>query len=150
MESLQRRLPGLDVAVAGLGEPEGLPTWVTDLRVPRSSADVDRRWLQRYAESHLVIGVHGSSMLLPTAHAGAALEIIGADRAGNFMQDVIFNGDDARDLFFRYRFVPPETSPEALAELSAFVLSRYLDYAALMGVENNHDRQAAGAFDVRH
>lgn len=150
MESLRRPLPGLDAAVAGLGEPEGLPAWITDLRTPRASAGIDRQWLQRYAESHLVLGVHGSSMLLPTAHAGAALEIIGADRAGNFMQDIIFNGVDARDLFFRYRFVPPEISPEALAELSAFIISRYPDYAALMGVETSRDPHAAGAADVRH
>ncbi len=56
----------------------------------------------------LVIGVHGSNMLLPTAHAGSLVELIGPERWGNFTQDVLFReAGDCRETFFRYRFCRP-------------------------------------------
>ncbi|TRW17196.1 hypothetical protein [Glacieibacterium frigidum] len=129
---LRRRLPALDVAVAGIGAPGGLPEWIADHRVPKPYAASDRDWLARYAESHVVVGVHGSNMILPSAHAGSCFELIGGDRSGNFLQDIVFNGSDPRDLFFRTRFMPIETSPAALAESIAFVIERYPQFRDLM------------------
>jgi len=133
-ERLRGELPALDFAVAGMGEAEGLPGWISDLRLKKPDAAEERAWCERYAQSHVVVGVHGSNMLLPSAHAGALVELIGEDRWGNFLQDVLFRPADAREMFFRYRFAPPSIAPDKLARLIVSML-RYEDFRQLMSPE---------------
>jgi hypothetical protein len=73
-------------------------------------------------------------MLLPSAHAASVVEIIGAERAGNFLQDVLFRGADARETLFRYRFVPPSVEAEDLARMISHLL-RFEDFRRLMSPE---------------
>jgi hypothetical protein len=44
-------------------------------------------------------------MLLPSAHAGAVVELMPADRWGNMLQDLLFSGGDVRESLFRWRIV---------------------------------------------
>ncbi len=135
-EALRREWPTLDFAITGLSEPEkraGLPAWVKDLRSPTMSAGQERSCCERYAASHVVIGVHGSNMLLPTAHAGGMVELIGSERWGNFTQDVLFREDgDCRETFFRYRFMPIATPSRDLAALVSMVLRGQPKFVRLM------------------
>ncbi len=133
-ECLRGEFPLLDFAVAGLGKTGGLPDWISDLRLTKMGAEAERRWCERYAESHIVVGVHGSNMLLPSAHAGGVIELISEDRQGNYLQDILFRRSDAREMFFRYRFVPHSTAPEDLANLASTML-RYEDFRRLMSPE---------------
>ncbi len=133
-ESLRREFPLLDFAVAGLGEAKGLPDWISDLRLTKLDDEAERSWCERYAGSHIVIGVHGSNMLLPSAHSGSVIEIIGNERWGNYLQDILFRTSDPRDMFFRYRFVPHSSTPEDLAGLASTML-RYDDFQHLMSPE---------------
>jgi hypothetical protein len=158
-EALRLDWPALDFAVAGLSEPavgealrdevlrseathdealrdEALPVWVTDLRRPAADEAVERLWCQRYAASHVVVGVHGSNMLLPSAHAGGVVELIGPERWGNFTQDILFRDTrDCRETLFRYRFVPDSTPPLALAQLISLLLRGREGFRRLMNVE---------------
>jgi hypothetical protein len=138
-EELRQHLPTLDAAVAGLGTAGGLPGWIEDLRTPRPDAAMEKAWLQRYAASHAVIGVHGSNMLLPSAHAGSVFEFLPEDREGNVLQDLIFNGTDARDLMFRTRLLQDDIAPDRLASLVALVVGRYPDFDRLMRFEDKQD-----------
>ncbi|HYP49672.1 MAG TPA: hypothetical protein VEQ34_01935, partial [Pyrinomonadaceae bacterium] len=133
-ESLRGEFPLLDFAVAGISKADGLPDWIQDLRLMKIDVQAERLWCKRYAESHLVVGVHGSNMLLPSAHAGGVIELIGEERWGNYLQDILFRRSDAREMFFRYRFVPHSTAPEELAGLAASML-RYEDFRRLMSPE---------------
>ena len=137
-EALRRDWPALDFAVAGLSETgsnDGLPAWVEDLRRPATDEDGERRWCERYAASHVVVGVHGSNMLLPTAHAGGLVELIGPERWGNFTQDILFReADDCRETLFRYRFLPDTTPPLALAQLASLLLKGRESFRHLMNV----------------
>ncbi|MET0645765.1 MAG: hypothetical protein ABW208_04035 [Pyrinomonadaceae bacterium] len=137
-EALRRDLPALDFAVAGLAEDEGrgaLPEWVTDLRRTALDAGAEREWCERYAASHLVVGVHGSNMLLPSAHAGGVVELIGPERWGNFTQDVLFrDAGDCRETLFRYRFVDDATPPHTLARLINIILTGRTSFRRLMNV----------------
>lgn len=134
-EALRREMPSLDFALAGVGRPGGLPAWVSDMRRTEPSAATEREWCGRYAASHLVVGVHGSNMLLPSAHAGGAVELIGHERWGNFLQDILFRNGDPREMFFRYRFVPHTTTPDELAELLGLMLRGFPEFRRLMGRE---------------
>jgi hypothetical protein len=133
-ESLRGEFPRLDFAVAGIGKAGGLPNWISDLRLTKLNAESERAWCERYAKSHLVVGVHGSNMLLPSAHAGGVIELIGEERWGNYLQDILFRRSDSREMFFRYRFAPHSTTPEDLARLAASML-RYEDFRRLMSPE---------------
>ena len=133
-ESLRRDIPQLDFAVAGIGQPGNLPIWISDLRQLRVDLASERSWCERYAKSHLVIGVHGSNMLLPSALAGGVIELISEDRQGNFLQDILLRNGDAREMMLRYRFIPHSTAPESLAQLASTML-RYEDFRRLMSPE---------------
>ena len=133
-EHLREKFPALDFAVAGLGTTHEFPAWIADLRLTKLDARAERNWCERYAKSHLVVGVHGSNMLLPSAHAGGVIEIIGAERQGNYLQDILFRHGDAREMFFRYRFVAPTMTTQNLAEIAAQMF-RYEDFRRLMSPE---------------
>jgi hypothetical protein len=137
-EALRRDLPALDFAVAGLAEDGAcgeLPEWIGDLRRAALDEDAERVWCQRYAASHIVVGVHGSNMLLPSAHAAGVVELIGAGRWGNFTQDVLFrDAGDCRETLFRYRFVDELTPPSALARLVNMILRGRASFRRLMNV----------------
>jgi hypothetical protein len=59
-----------------------------------------------YAESELVIGVHGSSMILPSAHAGMVISMMPSRRWGNFAEDLIYTESDVRLASFQRRIIP--------------------------------------------
>jgi hypothetical protein len=134
-DALSLEWPSLDFAVAGTGEPGNLPANISDLRRTEVNAGVEREWCERYAASHVVVGVHGSNMLLPSAHAGGCVELIGSERWGNFLQDILFRPADCRELFFRYRFMPDTTGPAQLAQLLSSMLRGFPGWLALMGAE---------------
>jgi hypothetical protein len=137
-EALRRDLPALDFAVAGLAKNVGrveLPEWIGDLRRPALDEAAERGWCERYAASHVVVGVHGSNMLLPSAHAGGVVELIGPERWGNFTQDVLFrDAGDCRETLFRYRFVDELTTPHTLARLVNLLLVKRESFRRLMNV----------------
>lgn len=137
-ESLRRDLPALDFAVVGLvdnGARIELPGWVKDMRRTTLDGDTERVWCERYAASHLVVGVHGSNMLLPSAHAGGVVELIGPERWGNFTQDVLFrDAADTRETLFRYRFVDEATTPSAVAQLVSLIVTKRESFRRLMNV----------------
>lgn len=128
--TLLQEFPRLDFAVAGLGQAGGLPDWIVDLRYGQADESVERAWCARYAKSHVVIGVHGSNMLLPSAHAGAIFELVPNDRWGNLIQDVLIPAQDVREMLLRCRFVPLEISVTVIAEVMASLL-RDLPFALL-------------------
>ena len=142
-EELRREWPALDFAVAGLAQGadrRDLPAWVKDMRLPAADEDAERSWCARYAESHVVVGVHGSNMLLPTAHAGGLVELLGPERWGNFTQDILFREpDDCREVLFRYRFVPDSTSPLPLARVISLLLKGRENFRRLMNVGRHDD-----------
>jgi hypothetical protein len=137
-EALRHDLPALDFAVAGLAEVLGLgklPEWISDLRRPALDEAAERGWCERYAASHVVVGVHGSNMLLPSAHAGGGVELIGPERWGNFTQDILFRDTaDCRETLFRYRFVDDSTPPPVLARLVSLLLRGRGSFRRLMNV----------------
>ena len=137
-EALRRDLPEIDFAVAGLsgGDARGeLPEWVGDLRRASFDADAEPALCERYAASHVVVGVHGSNMLLPSAHAGGVVEFLGRERWGNFTQDILFrDAADCRETFFRYRFLDDPVTPTAVAQLIILMLTKRESFRQLMNV----------------
>jgi hypothetical protein len=131
-EELRQKFENLDFAVAGLGKSGKLPDWIKDLRQNEMNNDLELQWCTRYASSHVVVGVHGSNMLLPSAHAASVVELIGEDRWGNFLQDILFRPGDSREMFFRYRFIEDNVSSPKLARFVTSVLYSLPKFRCLM------------------
>jgi hypothetical protein len=123
--SIRRVFAAVDFALAGIGDPGDMPEDIVDLRTRIPTDEIEKVWVGRYAESHIVIGVHGSNMILPSAHAGAVLEFVPSNRWGNVIQDIIPNGTDPRSHLLRYRLLPLETPSEKAAEIIISLLIHF-------------------------
>lgn len=93
-------------SVAGLGKTGKFPSFINDQRVKKFNEKEEKRLCQVYSKSTLVIGVHGSGMLLPSAHAGMTISLMPSKRWGNFAEDILFVETDVRLASFQRRIVP--------------------------------------------
>lgn len=123
-QALREAFPKTDFAVAGVGHSGRLPDWITDLRTMEINDHVEGAWCERYSQSHVVIGIHGSNMLLPSAHAGSVIQLVPAERWGNLIQDILPAAVDAREAMWRHRFLPLDTSPTKVVEVAVSLLRR--------------------------
>ncbi|MCX5823696.1 MAG: hypothetical protein NTY86_09380 [Deltaproteobacteria bacterium] len=123
---LRKAFPKLNFAVVGLGVPGDMPHWIEDLRTTTIDTAAEKAWCDRYAYSHVVIGIHGSNMLLPSAHAGATIELMPSKRWGNMIQDLLMPDLDCREALFRYRIVPVSASVKELTFMIVSLLHSYL------------------------
>lgn len=114
MRRIKAALPEATFTVVGLAPAGGYGDLAEDLRTERMDAQVEQRWCEAYARSQVVVGVHGSNMLLPTAHAVGCVEILPHDRAGNIVQDIAVRYDDRMQVYM-YRFVDEYASPADVA-----------------------------------
>jgi len=149
--ALRKKLPDVDFAVVGMGKPGGFSAGIRDLRTDRLDAETERAWCRRYAESQLVAGLHGSNMMLPTAHAGAALTLYSS---GYTMlvpfSDTILNhpqaGHPTMSALLRYRSIPAHTGARTVAEwMYAIVAS----FSPLLEVWQSHGDEAGEVVSPR-
>ncbi len=130
-EKIRQKVPEAKFALVGLGRQTKFPGWIEDLRVDKFDEKTEREVCKLYAESRLVIGVHGSNMLLPSAHAGMTLDLM-PPRWGNLAQDILYQESDPRIASFRYRYLPIETSITTLAEIASSMILQYSDFVLNM------------------
>ncbi len=93
-------------SVAGLGNYASWPGFIKDNRVNSFNEESEKGLCKLYAQSILTIGVHGSSMLLPSSHSGMSVSLMPSKRWGNYGEDILFNENDIRLAFFQKRIVP--------------------------------------------
>lgn len=117
--ALRKAFPEATLTVAGFGRSTSFPSWVEDHRVMEFDEATERGLCKVYAESRLVIGVHGSNMLLPSAHAGMIIDLMPDDRWPNLAQDILYQEDDVRMASYRYRYLPLGVKLPTLALVAA-------------------------------
>ena len=93
-------------SVAGLGRYGRFPSFINDHRVMLFDEESEKMLCNVYAKSTLVIGVHGSGMILPSAHSGMAISLMPSKRWGNYAEDILFTENDIRLALFQRRIVP--------------------------------------------
>lgn len=113
--AIRDRFPEVDFAVAGVAEPGRLPDRITDLRTNAPSVADEQRLCERYGRSNVVVGVHGSNMLLPSAHAGSTVELLPTRRWGNVLQDLVVSEADSYDGLYHTRLLPLSTGADEVA-----------------------------------
>ncbi|HWA33318.1 MAG TPA: hypothetical protein VG737_04265 [Cyclobacteriaceae bacterium] len=114
IRQLRKKIPGITFNVVGLGTTGSFNHYAFDQRKAKVDTAIEREWCHTYARSHVVVGVHGSNMLLPTALAAGCVEILPEDRYGNMVQDISVRYADRLQLFF-YRFADQYASPASVA-----------------------------------
>lgn len=121
---LKRSFPDVTIHIVGLGRTGGLDSRVNDKRAVAVTPQIEKDWCLIYSQSHVVFGVHGSNLLLPTAHAAACVEILPTDRHGNMVQDLSVRYNNRLQLFC-YRFVDQYASPKLVADKITFVINDF-------------------------
>jgi hypothetical protein len=121
---IMREIPEAKFGITGLGKAGSLSRWASDKRALKLTTDIERDWCRMYAQSHVVIGVHGSNMLLPTAHAAGCVEVLMVGRIRNIAQDLSVRYNDRRQLFF-YRIVDQYASPAFVATQAVAIYRHY-------------------------
>lgn len=111
---VRERFPDATASIVGFGDKRAVPAGVEDLRTKQMNSETELVWCRAYAKSQIVIGVHGSNMLLPTALAAGCIEVLPHDRLGNIVQDVAVRYRDIMQLFL-YRFVDEFASSRTVA-----------------------------------
>lgn len=127
IKRIRKAMPEARFTVVGLAPGGGLADVAKDLRTRSMNDAVEHSWIQAYAESQIVVGVHGSNMLLPTAHAAGCIEILPYDRYGNIVQDISVRRHDRLQLFL-YRFVDEFASPAAIARQAVAMFTEFDNY----------------------
>jgi len=123
IEAIRRRLPEATFYITGLGRAMG-DALASDERKVTINAEIEREWCRIYAMSHIVIGIHGSNMLLPTAHAAGCIEILPEDRYGNMIQDITVRHHTREQLYF-YRFSDQFSKPKSIANKAIAMINDY-------------------------
>ena len=131
LDRLRREFPGAKPTVAGVGRDGDFPSWIDDQRTDRAGeANAERELCRIYSESRLVIGVHGSNMLLASGHAGMCIDLMPEERWGNVAQDMLFASDEPADAdlrlsAFRRRFIDVGAPPRLVAAIAILALRHH-------------------------
>ena len=85
----------------------------------------ERTWCERYAQSHLVVGVHGSGMLLPTSLAAGFICLLPPDKLAHYAEDVLMAHDNPIHQTLLGRFLPTSASPKQVAAMIVNMLTEF-------------------------
>ncbi|WP_162340636.1 hypothetical protein [Cyclobacterium salsum] len=88
LRKLRKSLPEARFVLTGLGKEGRLPSGWKDERVEVIDEGVERTWNELYRHSQLVMGVHGSHMLIPTALAAGFVEILPRHKLPHLTEDI--------------------------------------------------------------
>ena len=131
IRGIKKSLPDAIINVVGLGTRGSFEGYAIDKRQTSISKEIEIEWCRLYASSHVVMGIHGSNMLLPSAHAAGCVEILPSDRYGNYAEDLSIKYNDRRQIFF-YRFADQYAHPRSVQERIVEIILCYEAYNTKM------------------
>lgn len=82
-------LPAAIFKITGLGTWGTFPEYFEDLRQLNMTEDSEKKWCQAFAQSHLVVGVHGSNMMIPTALSAGFIELLPTHKIPFISEDIL-------------------------------------------------------------
>lgn len=132
----RRHIPETRFSVAGLGTAGRFPVWIEDHRTTRFDEASEKCTAQLYADSRIVIGVHGSNMLLPSGLAGMTIDLMPDDKWQCLPEDILFREKDPRVATFRYRFIPAASNARSVARVAASMLQQFRSITGFLGEED--------------
>lgn len=112
---IRKHLPEAEFYAVGLGNEGSLSGIIHDWRLCRPSEEDEHSWLRLYASSHLVIGIHGSGMILPSSLAAAFINIVPRYKIDHIAEETALVHVPQKLQQYLGRYVDEHASPELLA-----------------------------------
>lgn len=94
-----REMKDVTLFAVGLGRTGSLSSGINDYRSSKISTEVEISWCETYAKSHIVIGIHGSHMLIPTSLAAGFIELLPRYKIPHITEDVALQYTNRYTLF---------------------------------------------------
>lgn len=88
---IHRGVPNCRFVATGVGQRTNYSMFAEDIRSGSPTELAERAWCALYAQTHVVVGVHGSGMLIPTALSAGFLEILPRHKIDHLTEDVVLN-----------------------------------------------------------
>ncbi len=97
--TLKEKIPDSNIIATGLGVSGRLNKNIVDRRVEQIDLEMEKKWCDIYAQSHIVFGVHGSNMIIPTSLAAGFVNILPHYKIDNISEDIAFSSNTRYTLF---------------------------------------------------
>jgi hypothetical protein len=109
-----KQLPGATFSICGLGKHGAYPMYINDCRSTIINLEVEKKWTEVFSLSNIVIGVHGSSMLIPTSLAAGFINLVPRYKIPHLSEDTVLPYTN-RYLSFLGRYLDEYSSPKLVA-----------------------------------
>lgn len=97
--NIRKRIMSATFYAVGIGTHGRLASFISDHRNDRMNTNDEHAWCRLYATSHAIVGIHGSSMLIPTALGAGFVEILPRFKIRHLSEDISLNYSSRYMLF---------------------------------------------------
>lgn len=118
---IKKKMNNINFYATGIGKTGTLTPMIVDRRKTELTAEEEREWCRLYAASHVVIGVHGSNMLIPSALAAGFIEILPRHKIRHIAEDTLIDYNSRYSLFLG-RHVDHFASPRLVADHAVSII----------------------------
>ncbi len=115
----------IQFAVAGLGKSGSLGASIKDFRKETIDEKGEKEWCTLYTASHLVIGIHGSNMLIPTALSAGFIELLPQYKIANMTEDIAMD-HKGRYMQFLGRHLDEFSSVKLVAKHAVSMINDFI------------------------
>jgi len=123
---LKNEFESIEIYAIGLGKSQKLSEKINDFRSPKPSIEEEKKWNKTASQSHLVIGVHGSGLLAPTALSAGFIELLPPHRIANFGEaNILIDKKHPRFTNFLQRSLPLNSNPKTVFKHIKNILERF-------------------------
>lgn len=112
---INEKMNDISFYATGIGKSGRLAPIIIDRRKIKLTAEEEKEWCRLYATSHIVIGIHGSNMMIPSALAAGFIEILPRHKIRHIAEDTLIDYNSRYSLFLG-RHVDHFASPRLVAE----------------------------------
>ena len=121
---VKNKLSKVNFTVTGLGKTITFQGHIKDERVTSINFEVEKGWNTIFSQSQVVIAVHGSHMLIPSALAAGFVEILPKHKMDHITEDIC-RIQPGRLSHFLGRIVDENSSPALVALHTSSMVQRF-------------------------
>lgn len=112
---IRKQIENATFTATGLGTTGRLHSLVKDERKVKPTSSDERYWCVLCSKTHIVIGVHGSNMLIPTSLAAGFVEILPRHKIRHLAEDTLMDYN-SRYSHFLGRYIDHFASPALISQ----------------------------------
>ncbi len=113
VELIQQQIPEVEIVLTGFGKAVK-NSKIKDPRIMKIESQHEVQRNEIYSQTHLIIGIHGSHMLVPSALTAGFIDLIPAYKLPHIVEDTVLPYKN-RLLQFLGRFLDEYSSPKTVA-----------------------------------